>query len=168
MRAHTPLRLLMAWNAKPGGIRNPNQTPNVEENLYLPMAPDCQLMGSGGFGASPLFGGPFRQVSTAIHRSRHMWATSHLPGYLSLKNSLQPSVIQAMSGHVWFARKRMSIRPLAMSQKCQEAAYALQQTAWLFDHLVGEREQLVGDFETERLGSPEIDDKGEFGRRLHG
>src|SRR5262245_6018327 len=33
MRAHTPLRLLMAWNAKPGGIRNPNQTPDVEENL---------------------------------------------------------------------------------------------------------------------------------------
>jgi hypothetical protein len=37
-------------------------------------------------------------------------------------------------------RKRTSICDLAMSRMCQEATYALQQTAPLFDHLVGERE----------------------------
>ena len=32
-----------------------------------------------------------------------------------------------------------------------------------FDHLVGEREQLVWNLEAERLGSPEIDDQFELG-----
>jgi hypothetical protein len=36
----------------------------------------------------------------------------------------------------------------------------------LFDHLVGEREQLVGDLKTERLGGFEIDHKFEPSR-LH-
>ena len=33
-----------------------------------------------------------------------------------------------------------------------------------FDHLVGEREQIVGDFESKRLCGPEIDHHLEFGR----
>jgi hypothetical protein len=44
---------------------------------------------------------------------------------------------------------------------------ALQQTAGpLLDDLVGKREQLVGNLETERLSSLEVDDKLEL-RRLH-
>src|SRR5262249_59831091 len=35
------------------------------------------------------------------------------------------------------------------------------------DHLVGEREQLVGYFEAERLSGLEIDDELVLGRRLH-
>jgi len=37
--------------------------------------------------------------------------------------------------------KRKSIRDLAMSQMCQEATYAPQQTAPLFDQLIGSAEE---------------------------
>jgi len=44
----------------------------------------------------------------------------------------------------------------------------MQQTASsedaLFDHLVGEREQVIGDFDAKLLRSLQIDDKLEFGR----
>ena len=33
-----------------------------------------------------------------------------------------------------------------------------------FDHLVGEREQIVGDFDAERLRGPEVDHRLELGR----
>jgi hypothetical protein len=36
------------------------------------------------------------------------------------------------------------------------------------DHLVGEREQIVGDSEAERLGGFQVDDEMELGRLLHG
>src|SRR5215472_10736312 len=35
------------------------------------------------------------------------------------------------------------------------------------DHLVGEREQVVRDFDTERLGGPQIDHELKFGRPQH-
>src|SRR5215475_8739007 len=38
-----------------------------------------------------------------------------------------------------------------------------QQHSCSFDHLVGEREQIVGDVDAERLGSLEIDHELEFG-----
>jgi hypothetical protein len=38
-----------------------------------------------------------------------------------------------------------------------------QQEHPLFDHLVGEREQIVGDFDAKRLGRPEIDYQLELG-----
>src|SRR5216684_3933837 len=40
--------------------------------------------------------------------------------------------------------------------------------AHLFDHLVGEGEQLIWDGETERLRSLEVDEQLELGRLLHG
>jgi hypothetical protein len=36
-----------------------------------------------------------------------------------------------------------------------------------FDHLVGEREQIVGDFDAQRLGGLQVDDEFEFGRLKH-
>jgi hypothetical protein len=36
-----------------------------------------------------------------------------------------------------------------------------------FDDLIGEREQIVGNFDAERLGRPEIDHRLEFGRLQH-
>jgi hypothetical protein len=52
-----------------------------------------------------------------------------------------------------FPRKRTSIRDLAMSHSCQEATYAPQQTASLFDQLVGAQQERFRDREAERLGS---------------
>jgi hypothetical protein len=51
---------------------------------------------------------------------------------------------------------------------CQEATYAPQQTAPLFDHLVGAGEQRRWHVEAERPCSPEVDDQLELGRCLHG
>jgi hypothetical protein len=44
-----------------------------------------------------------------------------------------------------------------MSAKCQEATYAPQQKAILFDHLIGEGEQIVGDFNAQRLRRFQVD-----------
>src|SRR6266481_8842740 len=57
-----------------------------------------------------------------------------------------------------FPRKQTSIRDLAMSHSCQKATFALQQI-FLFDHLVGEREQIRWNFHSERLCRLEIDDQ---------
>ena len=43
---------------------------------------------------------------------------------------------------------------------------ALQQKSVLFDHLVGEHEEVVWHFDPERPGGVEIDDEIEFGRLL--
>ena len=56
---------------------------------------------------------------------------------------------------------------LARTAMCQEATYAPQQTALLFDHLVGAGEERRGHFEAERLGGFKIDYKLEFGWLQH-
>jgi hypothetical protein len=53
-----------------------------------------------------------------------------------------------------------------MSHSCQEATYAPQQTAPLFDDLVGGHEQFVGHSEAEHPGGLMIDDELELAR-LH-
>jgi hypothetical protein len=55
-----------------------------------------------------------------------------------------------------------SIAATFAAGQCQTATYAWQQNAALFDHLVGERKQLVGDFEAKRFRGPEIDYEVKF------
>ena len=51
---------------------------------------------------------------------------------------------------------------------CYEATYAVQQTTWLFDHLVGAREQRRRHVEAERFGALEIDQELELDWKLDG
>ena len=44
--------------------------------------------------------------------------------------------------------------------------HALQQTATLFNHLIGQRQKIIGEFDAERIGGLEVDHELEF-RRLH-
>jgi hypothetical protein len=67
------------------------------------------------------------------------------------------------TGHVRFAPKAdkqadVSLSPLCARSGCKQP----QQNSALFDHLVGQCQQLVGDFEAERLRGPEIDHEVKF------
>ena len=54
-----------------------------------------------------------------------------------------------------------------LAAMCQEATYAPEQTAPLFDHLVGAQQERLRDRQAERLGGRKIDDKLESGRLLN-
>jgi hypothetical protein len=53
-----------------------------------------------------------------------------------------------------------------MAAQCQEATYAPQQTALLLDHLVGQRDELLGNGQPERLGGLAVDYQLESGQQL--
>jgi hypothetical protein len=55
-----------------------------------------------------------------------------------------------------------TLAPQRNAALCQSRPNAAQQNPCLFDHLVGEREQLVRHVQAERLGSLEIDDHSNF------
>jgi hypothetical protein len=69
------------------------------------------------------------------------------------------SVIRRCQPNVRFARKRTSIRVLAMSHKCHKRWEQSQQSTALFDHLVGDREQRRRHGEAEGSCGLQIEDE---------
>src|SRR2546426_10134585 len=63
--------------------------------------------------------------------------------------------------------KRTSRACFDLPALCQNATFALRQKRWLFDHLVGKREQLIRHRQAERPGCFEVDCQLEFGWLLH-
>ena len=63
-------------------------------------------------------------------------------------------------------RKRQSAAKIRPVVKGQEATYAPQQTAPLFDHFVGAQQERFRDCQPERFGGGQIDDEIELGRLI--
>jgi hypothetical protein len=68
--------------------------------------------------------------------------------------------------HVSFHRLRTS-RPIRSILPCAKTGSCTATNSPLFDHLVGDAEQLIWHSEAERLGGLEVDDQLVLGRRLH-
>jgi hypothetical protein len=62
-----------------------------------------------------------------------------------------------------YTNQQTSLNAAAMSQRCQKRNWHAS-----FDHLVGQRQELIRNCETERLGSFEIDQSLELGVLLNG
>ncbi len=71
----------------------------------------------------------------------------------------RPGPAGRRSSHVRYAPKATVGHQNAIGRDVPKRTHAPQQTASLFDHLVGERENAGRKIETECLGSLEIDDE---------
>ena len=98
-----------------------------------------------------------KPASGALFWARPMTALGHSrPGRTSIISS---NVRYAFDRY----RNGEALKP---TRRAHKATYAVQQKTSLFDHLVGERQERLGDRQAERLGGLEVDDQVELGRLL--
>ena len=64
------------------------------------------------------------------------------------------------------ARRLAARQRLLLMQKISAGKFHFEPPFTSFDHLVGQRQQRVEDFEAERLGGCEVNDEIDLGRQL--
>src|SRR4029079_5895069 len=89
---------------------------------------------------------------------RHVWVTPIPCGSIRIKSSNPPA--RAVG-------RTMPTVPSLLLDVMPVSSLRSERQPKLFDHLVGAKQERLGNCEAERLGGADVDDQPEFGRLFH-